>query len=369
MQLRELTLTDFKNIRHAALTFAPRVNCFVGDNGMGKSNLLDAIHYLSFCRSFTGMTDRQLVNKDAQFTMAHALYLRRDVEEDIRLGISPGRRKSLKRGDKEYKRLTDHIGLLPLVMSAPADEELVRGPGEERRRWMNMVGSMGRHEHLDALVRYTRQLEQRNSLLHNGVVDHLAYEAVEAGLCRAAADLHRCRVDLLSRIKPVFAPYFRAISGEGEEPALDLKSDLNDGADMQALLDAARRRDEVLGYTTVGPHRDDVEFSINGMPIRRAGSQGQCKTFTVALRLAQYDFLAEATGIKPLLLLDDIFDKLDARRVERIMDLVGGRSEHFGQIFITDTNRAHLDEIMGRLSTDDNAMWHVEDGNFKPLPA
>lgn len=368
MQLRELTLTDFKNIRHAALNFAPRVNCFVGDNGMGKSNLLDAIHYLSFCRSFTGMTDRQLVNKDAQFTMAHGRYLRRDVEEDIRLGIAVGRRKSLKRGDKEYKRLTDHIGLLPLVMSAPADEGLVRDSGEERRRWMNMVGSMGNHEHLDAWMRYTRNLEQRNSLLHKGVVDHLAYEAVEAGLCRAAADLHRCREELLNRIRPIFTPYFQAISGEGEVPSLELKSDLNNGADMQQLLDSARRRDEVLGHTTVGPHRDDVEFSINGMPIRRAGSQGQCKTFTVALRLAQYDFLAEASGLKPLLLLDDIFDKLDARRVERIMNLVGGRTEHFGQIFITDTNRAHLDEIMGRMSAGDNALWHVEDGKFNLLP-
>ncbi len=367
MQLRELTLTDFKNIRHAALTFAPRVNCFVGNNGMGKSNLLDAIHYLSFCRSFTGMTDRQLVNRDAQFTMAHAVYLRRGVDEDIHLGIAPGRRKSLKRGDKAYTRLTDHIGLLPLVMSAPADEELVRGSGEERRRWMNMVGSMGNQQYLDALMRYTQHLTRRNQLLHSGITDTLALEAVEAGLCRAAADLHNGRVELLQRLEPVFTPYYRAISGADEAPTLVLKSDLIGPQSMQELLEGARRRDEVLGHTTVGPHRDDVDFAINDMMIRRAGSQGQCKTFTVALRLAQYDFLADVTGIKPLLLLDDIFDKLDARRVENIMDLVGGRSEHFGQIFITDTNRAHLDEIIGRLGGTENAMWNVKDGNFSPI--
>ena len=187
MVLKELTLTNFKNIAQASLEFSPKVNCLVGNNGMGKSNLLDAIHYLSLCRSFTGVTDRLLVRRGEDFVMARALYDRKGVDEEITLGMTPGRRKSLKRGGKEYRRLAEHIGLFPLVMVSPADADLVRGAGEERRRWMDMVISQAEPLYLDALMRYGNALEQRNRMLRDHIVDHTLYEVVEMTLCAAAS--------------------------------------------------------------------------------------------------------------------------------------------------------------------------------------
>lgn len=362
MVLKELVLTNFKNIAHASLEFSPKVNCLVGNNGMGKSNLLDAIHYLSLCRSFTGVGDRLLVRRGEDFAMARALYDRKGVDEEITLGIAPGRRKSLKRGGKEYRRLAEHIGLFPLVMVSPADADLVRGTGEERRRWMDMVISQAEPLYLDALVRYNGALEQRNRMLRDHVVDHTLYEIVELTLCAAAAHIAGRRACWLSRLTDIFRRHYTAVAGESEEVTLAFDSPLAEGAPLQPLLDSARRHDEIVGHTSVGPHRDDIAMTLGGMPVRRTASQGQCKTFTVALRLAQHEFLHQATGLRPMLLLDDVFDKLDARRVERIMEMVA-TGEEFGQIFLTDTNRTHLDEIIAR-TAGDHRMWTVADGSF-----
>lgn len=364
MQLNHLSLANFKNIAEASLDFSPKINCFLGNNGMGKSNLLDAIFYLSFCKSFSGMTDAMLMRRGEDYAMAKGLYLRRDTPEEVTLGLARGRRKTLKRGGKEYQRLSQHIGTFPIVMAAPQDIDLIRGTGEERRRWMDMVISQSDSRYLDALIRYAGALEQRNRLLRAGIVDHTLYEAIEAMMSAAAEYIHPTREKWTERLSGIFSRYYRAIAGDDTETVgLAFRGSLHCSPDgtLRPLLDSARRHDEVVRHTSVGPHRDDIDFTLDTMPLRRCGSQGQCKTFTIALRLAQFEFLLDATGIKPLLLLDDIFDKLDADRVERIMALVTG--SHFGQIFITDTNRKHLDDIIGRTGGD-YRLWTVADGTF-----
>ena len=365
MQLDSLTLHNFKNIPEASLEFSPKINGFLGDNGMGKSNLLDAIHFLSFCKSFTGVTDAMMIRSGEEFAMARGHYTRNGVAEELSLGLATGRRKTLKRGGKEYTRLSEHIGSFPLVMAAPQDTDLVRGAGEERRRWMDMVISQGSRAYLEALIRYNTALEQRNKLLRDGCVDHNLYDAVELQMDFAAEIITSQRLSWAARLQEIARRFYTAIAGEGSETiTLSYDSPSSRPGGLKALLDEVRRRDETVRHTTVGPHRDDIEMMLNGMPMRRTASQGQCKTFTTALRLAQYEFLREASGMRPLLLLDDIFDKLDATRVERIISLV--TADNFGQIFITDTNRTHLDEIMSRTGGD-YRLWLVDHGTFKDI--
>lgn len=364
MQLTSIHIDNFKNISSATLEFSPKVNGLLGDNGMGKSNLLDAVFTLSFGKSFSGVNDRLLIKRDEQFAMVRGQYIRNGIDEDLTLGLTLGRRKSLKRKGKEYQRLSEHVGSFPLVLVSPADADLVRESAEERRRWMDMVICQGNTRYLDALIRYTRALEQRNRLLREGSVDPNLYDAVEAMMVPAAHIIYEVRKEWVERLQPIFERHYNFISGNGsEEPTLSYQSQMA-GRDMNTLLEEARRHDEAVRHTSVGPHRDDIALALNGMEMRRTGSQGQCKTFVVALRLAQYEFLAESTGLKPLLLLDDIFDKLDARRVERIIRLVD--NPDFGQIFITDTNRSHLDEIMSRFGGR-YSLWSVSSGTFTPM--
>lgn len=366
MILKQIKICNFKNIDEARLEFSPKVNGLLGNNGVGKSNLLDAIYYLSFCKSFSGMTDSMLLRRGEDFMMVQGSYVRRGLDEEVSIGLNKGRRKSLRRQGKEYQRLSAHIGAFPLVMSSPEDIELIRGASDCRRRLMDMVISQSDHIYLDELIRYGRSLEQRNKLLRDGVADRNLYMAVEIAMDRAATYIHSARAKWVERLTSIFQTYYEAVAGSGEKVSLTYDSSLNSpGANMTVLLDGARRRDELLRHTSVGPHRDDIEMLIDGMPMRRAASQGQCKTYSIALRLAQYDFLRSTLeGMKPLLLLDDIFDKLDASRVERIMEVV--TRPEFGQIFVTDTNRTHLDEIMSH-TAGDYALWHVSDGTFTPL--
>lgn len=367
MILRSLSLSNFKNIARAELRFSPNINCFVGDNGMGKSNLLDAIHYLSFGKSFATLTDNELLRHGEDFAIMHAEYRRRDADETLSVGMQRGRRKSFKRGGKEYRRLSEHLGLFPSVMISPADYALVAGAPDERRRFIDMVLAQHDAAYYEALVRYNKALEQRNKLLRDEIANPTLYAAVEAQMVHAAdiiTDTRRRRIAALSEI---FNRYYAAIAASSESVTLNYKSyaATDDHTPLAQLLDDARRRDTVLHYTSVGPHRDDLEMTLDEMPMRATASQGQAKTFTIALRLAQYEFLKQATGLKPLLLLDDIFDKLDASRVERIIKLVGS-PDTFGQIFITDTNRKHLDEIMPT-NGDDFKMWRVANGVFEPF--
>ncbi len=365
MILRSLDITNFKNIERARLEFSPKVNALLGDNGMGKSNLLDAVHLLSFTKSFTGAQDQMLIRSGEDFAIVRGTYSRMDAEEDILAGLQRGRRKSFKRGGKEYGRISAHIGLLPLVMVSPADMELINGSGEERRRFMDVVISQTDPRYLDAAMRYTRILEQRNRLLRDGAADHALFEAIDFQLDAAAAYISARRHEWTAELRDIFSLYYKAISGSDEDPGLTLVS--HTGPGCPALADLLRERfsrDSAVRHTTAGPHRDDLEMTLDGMPVRRTASQGQCKTFTIALRLAQYGFLRRACGMSPLLLLDDIFDKLDAGRVGRIISTVG--ADTFGQIFITDTNRRHLDEIVAFMGAD-HRLWSVEHGRFSVI--
>lgn len=364
MRLDRIVIDNFKNIVAASLEFSPKINCFLGNNGMGKSNLLDAIYYLSFCRSFTGIPDSLVMRRDADFVTLRGEYTRSGKEELLQFGLGRGRRKSFRRGTKEYQRLSSHIGLFPLVMVAPQDIDLISGAAEVRRRWLDMVISQSDPVYLDRLIRYGHALEQRNRLLRDGAVDHSLYAVIEMQMQAAAVYIADTRDRMTGRISEIFRRYYSAVAGEEAEKVEIVyegwRGQSKDSS-LTALLDQCRRHDEAVKHTSVGPHRDDIVMTLDGMPARRTGSQGQCKTFTVALRLAQYAFLREATGLRPLLLLDDIFDKLDASRVERIMRLV--TDSDFGQIFITDTNRKHLDSIIG-LTSDDRRLWTVDNGQF-----
>lgn len=368
MILQSLSLDNFKNIEQARLEFSPKLNCFLGNNGMGKSNLLDAIYLLSFCKSFTGVTDSMLIRNGEDFSIIRGHYMRNGAEEELNAGLRRGRRKSFKRGSKEYVRLSEHIGTFPLVMVSPADMDLVNGAAEERRRFMDIPLSQTDARYLATLIRYNRGLEQRNRLLRDRVTDPALYQAIEMMLDADAAYITSARAAHLEQLTADFHRYYAMIAGPGAESdsvTLDYGSRiLRENSPLQEIMNINRTRDMALGYTSSGPHRDDIELRLNNMPVRRVASQGQAKTYTIALRLAQYHFISRAKGIKPLLLLDDIFDKLDAERVQRIMSTVA--DESFGQIFITDTNRKHLDEITDA-ATGRQKMWHVEDGQFDPL--
>jgi len=368
MLLRQLVLTDFKNIEGVALDMSPKINCFLGNNGMGKSNLLDAIYYLGNCRSFTGATDPMLVRKGAQFAAIRATYHRRGLDEELQAAIRPGQRKIFKRNGKAYQRLAEHLGAFPAVLLSPADMELTGGEPAERRKFIDQIISQREGRYFDALVRYNGALEQRNRLLRDEVSNDGLFDALEAQLEVAGQYIIERRKANIAELEAIFKPYYQAIADGNEEARLEyVTADYPDG--LAARLAAMRNRDRALHYTASGPHRDDIAMTVDAMPVRRTASQGQAKTFTTALRFAQYELLRESLGIRPLLLLDDIFDKLDAGRVERIIALVG-KSDTFGQIFITDTNRRHLNETVASLgATGDYRLWLVDHGSFSTIDA
>ena len=358
MILNRLSILNYKNITEANIEFAPKVNCLIGNNGMGKTNVLDAVYYLSMCKSHTGQADQTVLTHGSEYMMLQGHYTRHDVEEDITVSLQRGKRKVMRRGTKEYKRLSQHIGLMPVVMVSPSDADLISGPAEVRRRFVDMSISQGNSEYLANLIRYNKALEQRNSMIRNEVSDPLLYETVEQIMSAAATVIHRERAVWLEHFAPLFTRYYRDIAGDGEPVSIAYTSHLNDMT-LEQALDQTRQRDLVIGYTTRGIHRDDLTLNLADHPMRLTASQGQSKTYTIALRLAQFEYMLGYCAATPLLLLDDIFDRLDASRVENIIRVVA--SERFGQIFITDTNREHLDRIMSRLEGD-HAMMRVADG-------
>jgi len=366
MILKSLAITNFKNIASANLEFSPKINCLLGNNGMGKSNLLDAIHFLSFAKSFGRLPDAMLIRRGEDFGIINGHYERHGTDEEINVGLRRGIRKSFRRGGKEYKRISAHIGLFPAVMSAPADQSLLTDGSEERRRFIDMIISQTDAPYLEALIRYNQALEQRNRMLRDGFSDPMLFESVETMMDSTASLIQRRRRENIVELAKIFGKYYAGIAGDEEEAGLEYVQSGKEHSSLRTALDHARQRDTALKFTTAGPHRDDIFFTLSGMSAKQTASQGQMKTFTIALRLAQYEFLCRATGQNPLLLLDDIFDKLDAMRVEQIMAIVG--RESFGQIFITDTNRKHLDEIMA-ISRQDYRLWSVDNGVFTPIVA
>lgn len=361
MNLENLTIVNFKNLVECQLDFSPNINCFIGNNGMGKTNVLDAIYYLSFVKSCSNVSDQLVLNHAADYMMLRGRYRRCGEPLEVAMAYQKGKRKTLKRDGKEYKRFSQHIGLLPLVMVSPMDWDLIRGSGEERRRLMDQIIAQGNQEYLAHLIRYNKALENRNSLIKQGMRDALLFETVEHQLNESGMAIHAARMRWIDEFTPIFMRYYNAIAGGAERVQLQLSSHLND-CPMHELLNRNRDRDMIVGYTTHGVHRDDINLLLDGHSMRKVGSQGQCKTYTIALRLAQYDFIKAQNAALPILLLDDIFDKLDANRVESIIKVVN--DNRFGQIFITDTNRTHLDEIIKTLNNG-YKIFVVNDGSCR----
>lgn len=363
MFIRELTLLNYKNFGEATLTFSRKLNCFIGNNGVGKTNLLDAVYYLSFCKSYFNNPDSQNVRHGNEFFALQGRYELKGASEEIHCGYVTGQKKKMRRNKKEYDRFSDHIGLLPLVMISPADSVLIQGGSEERRRFLDSVISQYDRTYLDWLVKYNRVLQQRNFLLKEyagqNIADPDIFAVWDEQLIHLGEKIHQKRGKFLQELLPVFQRYYDLISGGNESVSLEYGSQLN-GMDYSLLLKESFGRDRMIQFTTTGIHKDDLELKLGGHPIKRLGSQGQNKTYLIALKFAQFDFIRSLNDIKPILLLDDIFDKLDSGRVEEIVKLVS--DDNFGQIFITDTNREHLDGILREAGGDDFRIFIVEKG-------
>ncbi|QIK58639.1 DNA replication and repair protein RecF [Dysgonomonas sp. HDW5A] len=365
MILERISILGYKNIEQAELTFSPKLNCFIGKNGMGKTNLLDAVYYLSFCKSHNNQVDSQNIKHDADFALIQGYYLLGGSdEEEFFCSLRRRQKKQFKRNKKEYEKLSDHIGCLPLVMVSPSDSDLITGGSDERRKFMDVVLSQFDKEYLHALIRYNKALQQRNALLKSDMqADESLYELWEEQLAYEGQIIHTKRKAFVEQFIPTFQYYYNFICQSNETVELKYESPLDEG-NLVDLLKHKRKRDKILGYTTAGVHRDDLDMRMDDYSIKKVGSQGQNKTYVVAMKLAQFDFLKKAGSTTPILLLDDIFDKLDSTRVEQIVKLVS--EDNFGQIFITDTNRDHLDEILKGLNSD-YRLYQVEGGGVLQL--
>ena len=365
MTLDNIEILDFKNITEARLEFTPGVNCLVGLNGMGKSNLLEAIHMMCLARGMSSMPESAMIRHGADmFAIKGNFTSDTGAPEQVAVGLVRGKGKSLKRNGKEYQRISRHFGAFPLVSVTPADTQLVAGSAEERRRLMDMVISQADPSYLTHLIHYGRSLESRNKMLRAGVRDDLLYESIETSMAASAQAINAARAEWVKDIAPRLSQYYSVIAGGAEKASISYSSVLND-ATLPDILAQCRAKDIALGFTSKGVHRDDLLTHLGDYSMRRLGSQGQVKSFTLALRLAIFDYLKGAGGKTPILLLDDIFDKLDASRVEHILKMVSS-SDTFGQIFITDTNREHIDSILSGLHGD-SRLFEVTDGQFTPI--
>jgi DNA replication and repair protein RecF len=355
MYLQKLSLLNFKNYSQADFSFSGKINCFVGDNGVGKTNILDAIHYLSLCKSYFNSIDSQNITYDEDFFVIQGNYLFNQFEEEIFCSFKRGGHKILKRNKKEYERLADHIGHIPVVMITPSDNILITEGSEERRRLIDSIISQYDKLYLDDLIQYNRHLQQRNKLLKEytdpGRIDSDMLEIYSDQLADFGKRIFAKRNDFIQQFKPVFNHYYQFISGNSEDAEAEYQSQLFE-KDMKQLLKDSLNRDFALEYTTAGIHKDDIIMKLNGHPVKKFASQGQQKTYVVALKLAEFDFIEKISGVKPLLLLDDIFDKFDPKRVKQIIHLAS--DEHFGQIFITDTEIQRIENVLKEISFDHN---------------
>ena len=397
MLLKELHIIGFKNIQETSLTFADKLNCFVGNNGQGKTNLLDAIYYLSFTKSAFNPIDSQNIRHDSDFAMIQGVYVPFSNNTGVKSGsnaeqgvveplsitcsIKRGAKKQFRCGKKDYQRLIDHIGRIPLVMVSPEDNQLIAEGSDERRRFLDIIIGQTDRAYLEHLSLYNALVKQRNALLKQyseapSVPDDL-FEVLEMQMVPHASYIFARREEFVKAFIPVFADLYKTIALVEEQPQLTYRSQLHDRDLLQSLANT-RRRDLILGWTSQGIHKDELEMQLGDYPLRRVGSQGQQKTYLIALKLAQALYLSESSiesidqsivnsqsvnrqSVKPILLLDDIFDKLDSTRVARIVDMV--RSDRFGQIFLTDTDRQHLTDIVQPYGS--SKVFYVSGGDFR----
>ncbi|MEC3881410.1 DNA replication/repair protein RecF [Parapedobacter sp. 10938] len=368
MWLKQLAVLNFKNYTEATLHFAPEVNAFTGPNGAGKTNLLDAIHYLSLCKSFFNPIDSQQIRRDAEWFMVQGEFDKEGQPDTVACSLKRNQKKQFKKNKKAYNRLADHIGLFPLVMVSPSDSAIVTDGSEERRRFIDSVISQTDLAYLDGLIAYNKCLAQRNSLLkqaaRGGVLDRSLLEVLDMQLVELGVPIFEKRQAFMAEFIPEFDRHYRFLTDTAETVSLVYESQLMQGS-FAALLAQHLERDRLLERTTAGIHKDDLVFAIHGdMPLKKFGSQGQQKSFLIALKLAQYSFLHRRKGFKPLLLLDDIFDKLDDQRTRKLMQMVS--DDDFGQIFLTDTDSMRIKRIFDEINRSVQ-VFEIDDGTAHQL--
>jgi DNA replication and repair protein RecF len=363
MYLEQISITDFKNIAAVTLRLSPHINCIIGNNGEGKTNLLDAIYYLSMTKSYFGGSDLSNIRHRQPFFLLQGCFQHEEAAAQVYCSVQREGGKVIKHNNKAYNRLTEHIGLFPLVMISPTDQALINESGEERRKYLNGLLSQFDREYLNALLRYNHILLQRNKLLktplNTGAIDVLL--TLNEQLGQYGQLIYERRKELIENLQPHFQKVYTKLSKEKEEVSLGYRSDLDRGP-LTDLLQQHFERDKILQHTTTGIHRDDLTMYLDDYPLRRTGSQGQQKTYLLALKLAQFELLYQRKGFHPLLLLDDIFDKLDAGRIHELISLVA--HESFGQIFFTDSNKVRLHNMVQEL-TGNYATFTAEGGTFK----
>ncbi len=359
--MQELKLVNFKNYEALDLRFSPQLNCFVGMNGMGKTNLLEAIYYLCMTKSNFGTNDRQMVRKGETFFRVEGQF---DGLEKVVAKVIPGKKKQFERNDVAYDRLIDHIGQIPVVMIVPDDTQLVSEGSEERRRFIDNTLSQLESGYLKMLITYNKVLKQRNAALKemgkSGYFDDKLIQIYNEQLLAPADFIFQARKKFITEFLPVFQRFYQVISNDAEQVAGAYVSKLENES-LKNLLAEVEQKDRILQRTTVGIHRDDLKFTIGGNPLRKFGSQGQLKSFVLALKLAQFEFLKQQKDKKPLLLLDDIFDKLDRHRVSQLIGLL--LEQDFGQIFITDTHENRLEKIVEQYAAN-YRKFTVENGKI-----
>lgn len=353
MLLKNLSLVNFKNYPEVDIDLSHKINCFVGNNGVGKTNLLDSIHYLALCKSYFNAIDSQNISHNQEFSIIKGEFDIDNETERIYCGIQRSKRKQFSRNKKEYQKLSDHIGFIPLVMISPADSSLIMDGGEERRKFINGVISQYDRLYLEKIMNYNRILLQRNKYLKTNFTvrnpDTSILDVYDEQLAELGQFIYNKRKDFVEELIPVFSRFYNYISSEKEDVSLKYISQI-EGNDMLALLRKNKEKDRIVQYTSTGIHRDDLEMLLNGFSLKKTGSQGQQKTFQLALKLGKFEFIRNVSGKTPILLLDDVFDKFDASRVEQIIRLVG--EENFGQIFITDTDETRMKRILARIGND-----------------
>ena len=364
MILEKLSLLNFKNYAEAQLVFCKKINCFVGNNGVGKTNILDAIHYISFCKSYFNTIDSQNIQHDMPFFAVQAWITKNEITDEIYCAIKRGQKKQFKLNKKEYERLSEHIGNYPLVMISPSDIELILGGGEIRRKFIDSIISQYDKYYLETLISYNHALQQRNALLkhfyENKYFDALSLEIWDDKLSQFGEVIIHKRSLFLVEFIPIFNKNFEFISGSNEMASINYLVSTKEN-EFKNVLSSNLERDKIVQHTTVGPHKDDLEFKIQQTGIKKYASQGQQKSFLLALKLAQFEFLKNKTNTTPLLLLDDIYDKLDELRFTKLIELVS--SNNFEQVFITDTHPERMNQLFIKTNTE-HLIFLVDNGKI-----
>ena len=359
--LEKIVISDFRNIHLQELDFSPNINCISGNNGEGKTNLLDAIYYLSMTKSAFSASDKfNFRHGTDEFSLSGAYRMENGLSSRFALKMNSRGEKKVRRDDKQYPKVSDHIGALPIVMVSPADISMISDSGEERRRFANAVLSQMDREYMSSLQQYNRLLLQRNRMLKGAELDLALLEVMDMRMSALAEPVYHARKRFIEELKPIVSDCYQALSGGSESIGIEYDSELSK-ASLEELLASSLEKDKVLKYTSSGIQRDDFIFTMNGHPIRRFGSQGQQKSFLVSLKFAQYEIMKRNYGFAPILLLDDVFDKLDMSRISNLLQMVA--SNDFGQIFITDSNKVRMSAIVDGL-TQDRAYFETAAGSF-----